>query len=115
MESLLTSAKVKLVERIATGVTLAIQPDKSRLHAEQHDVRCTASIRATLPLEPRYLLTHAPRGRGRRVRANGVTFWNRRFDLAPVVPDRRLVQTVETVAQEFGFASETRFDIPKQQ
>jgi hypothetical protein len=177
VESLLKSAKVKLVERSAAGVTLAIQPDKSRLYAEQHDVRCTASIRATVrldaatffpiliegevaesgceveaqpelhygeePLKQQRLQRMLRKGTTFRMNyalqqdkfgnpgnsfwiaveqhwsrpflqsAKAVIFWNRRFDLSPAVPDRRLVQSVETVAQEFGVASETRFDIPK--
>ena len=49
--SLLKSTRVKLVKDGTGGITLAIQPDKSRLHDEAADVRCAASIRATIRLD----------------------------------------------------------------
>jgi hypothetical protein len=52
MESLLQSANVKLRDRSPSAITLQIQHDKSRVHDAQHDVRCTASIQATLRLDP---------------------------------------------------------------
>ena len=52
MDSLLQSAAVKLGERSPSAITLQILHDKSRVHDPQHDVRCTASIQATLRLDP---------------------------------------------------------------
>jgi hypothetical protein len=49
--SLLKSTRVKLLKDSAAGITLAIQPDKSRLHDDAADVRCAASIRATIRLD----------------------------------------------------------------
>jgi hypothetical protein len=52
MDALLQSAKVKMGPRSPTAITLQIEHDKSRVHDPQHDVRCTASIQATLHLDP---------------------------------------------------------------
>lgn len=48
--SLLKSAEVKLVKN-AAPITLSIQRDKSRLQHTDLDVRCAASIRATIRLD----------------------------------------------------------------
>jgi hypothetical protein len=52
VESLLQSAKVKLGPGSPVALTLLVEHDKSRVHDPQHDVRCTASIQATLRLDP---------------------------------------------------------------
>ncbi|HLK67670.1 MAG TPA: hypothetical protein VKU19_29770 [Bryobacteraceae bacterium] len=52
MDALLQSATVKLGPRSRSSITLQIQPDKSRDRDPQHEVRCTASIQATLRLDP---------------------------------------------------------------
>jgi hypothetical protein len=52
IESLLQSANVKLGARSATEIRLQILHDKPRLQDPRHDVRCTASIQATLGLDP---------------------------------------------------------------
>ena len=176
MESLLKSARVKLAGHANSGVTLLIEHDKSRVNAAEQDVRCTASIQATVRLDP---ATHfpmhlegevvdsgcegdttpvlhygedAPKGRTHRMLHKGTTFrleyslepdkfgnpahsywiaveqhWsrpilrgagaviygNRKFGLAPVVPNRRMLQDSQTAAREFGSESVTRFDTAK--
>jgi hypothetical protein len=44
--------------------------------------------------------------------AQGLVYMNRRFTLAPVAPNRRLLQDERTTAQEFGAESSTKFDVP---
>ncbi|HXB71874.1 MAG TPA: hypothetical protein VNY05_26790 [Candidatus Acidoferrales bacterium] len=51
VEAVLRSSKV-LQSPSAGGITLAISPDKSKLRDPDFDVRCAASIRATVRLEP---------------------------------------------------------------
>jgi hypothetical protein len=52
VESLLGSSTVKLQSRSATGITLAISPDKSKLKERDFEARCAASIEATVRLDP---------------------------------------------------------------
>lgn len=52
VEALLRSSKVTVQARSATGITLAIAPDKSRLKNSDFAVRCAASIQATVRLDP---------------------------------------------------------------
>ena len=44
--------------------------------------------------------------------AQALVYMNRRFTLAPVIPNRRLLQDERTTAQEFGAESSTKFDVP---
>ena len=53
VESLLKSQRVKSGKQSETGIELIIEHDKARVHSAQPDVRCTASIHATLLLDPR--------------------------------------------------------------
>jgi hypothetical protein len=50
--SLLDSGDASVLERSATAVTMAIAPDRARLKSKDPVVRCAASIRATLKLDP---------------------------------------------------------------
>ena len=52
VETVLRSSKVKLQSQSAGGITLAISPDKSKLKDRDFDVRCAASIQATVRLDP---------------------------------------------------------------
>ncbi len=52
LESLLQSSKMKLGPGTPSALTLEIEHDKSRVHDPQHEVRCTASIHATVRLDP---------------------------------------------------------------
>lgn len=52
VESLLSSSKVILPPSPAVAFTLVISPDKSKLKNADFDVRCAASIRATVRLDP---------------------------------------------------------------
>ncbi len=52
VEALLGSSTVTLLSRSAAGVTLLIAPDKSKLKNSDFAVRCAASIRATVKLDP---------------------------------------------------------------
>ncbi len=175
VESLLKSTRVKLVKDAASAITLSIQPDKSRLHDEAPGVRCAASIRATIRLDPNtyfpmqfegevvetgceadsaqeiryrgaepkgplhhmlhkgttfrieyalqkdkfgnaghsyWISTEQHWSRPFRPNAQALVYMNRRFTLAPIVPNRRLLQDERTTAQEFGAESSTKFDVP---
>jgi hypothetical protein len=48
----LASSKVKVVSRSATGITLAISPDSERMKSKDPAERCSASVQATLHLDP---------------------------------------------------------------
>ena len=50
VEALLKSTRVKLVK--GPGLVISMQPDKSRRYNPDPKVRCTASIRATVRLDP---------------------------------------------------------------
>jgi hypothetical protein len=52
VEMLLGASKVKLQSQSAGGITLAIFADKSKLRDRDFDVRCAASIQATVRLDP---------------------------------------------------------------
>jgi len=52
LEELLRSTRVKLGPRSSDAITVAISPDKSLLTSADEKVRCTASIRAVLRLDP---------------------------------------------------------------
>jgi hypothetical protein len=52
VEALLGSARVRLQSRSASAITLAIATDKSKLKDSDFAVRCAASIRATVNLDP---------------------------------------------------------------
>ena len=52
LDSLLRSRRVKMATRSADAVTLAIQANKALLHDTDLDVRCTASVQATVKLDP---------------------------------------------------------------
>ena len=177
LESLLRSRRVKMISRSADAITLAIQPNKTLLHDSDSDVRCTASIQATVKLDPAtwfplhvegeiveagcegettaqlrygeeprdaparrllrkgtsFRLSFALQADKFRRPENGfwiceaqhwsrpfldhsgaVIFWNRRFDLDPNIPGRRMILDTKTIAREFGTDSQMRFDtVPK--
>ncbi|HEY1340532.1 MAG TPA: hypothetical protein VGF59_23630 [Bryobacteraceae bacterium] len=177
IEALLRSTRVKLLSRTAEAIAIAIQPNKSLLHSSDEDVRCTASTRAVVKLDPASFfpvrvegevvesgcegevnpvmhygedpLTRPARRMLRKgtafrldyalqadrfghpensfwisvsqhwsrpfaARAAALVMFGRRFDLDPNIGDRRMIVDVQTVAREFGVASETRFEtIPK--
>ena len=48
----LYSKRAKITERTATATTIVVDPDKSRLRDPNFDIRCGASIRATIQLDP---------------------------------------------------------------
>jgi hypothetical protein len=48
----LTSQRGKVIERTAAAITIAVEPDKSKLKDSDWDIRCGASIRATVQLDP---------------------------------------------------------------
>jgi hypothetical protein len=52
LESLLRSRRVKMISLSTEVITLAIQPNKALLHDSDQDVRCTASVQATVKLDP---------------------------------------------------------------
>jgi hypothetical protein len=52
ISSLLQTTRVKLVERTANAITLAILPGKSRPGATDFAERCAAAIQATVKLDP---------------------------------------------------------------
>ena len=52
MENVLRSSRVKVQSRSAGAIALAISPDKSKLKDRAFDVRCAASIQATVQLDP---------------------------------------------------------------
>ena len=52
LANLLRSAKVRVMGRSESGITLSIWPDKSRLRDSDFSIRCAASIRATVRLDP---------------------------------------------------------------
>jgi hypothetical protein len=49
---LLTSANAKVERRDDTGVTISVVPDKTKVKAAAYAVRCAASIKATIELDP---------------------------------------------------------------
>lgn len=53
IEALLAGGQVKVLSRSATGIALSILPDKARLKSEDPVIRCAASIRATVQLDPK--------------------------------------------------------------
>jgi hypothetical protein len=49
---LLKSANAKLVTQTSSAVTISVSPDKSQLKAADYAVRCAASIKAAIELDP---------------------------------------------------------------
>ncbi len=52
MALLLHSANAKLIDRSASAIRISVLPDKSRTKAPDYGVRCAASIKATIQLDP---------------------------------------------------------------
>jgi hypothetical protein len=48
----LVSQRGKVMERTAAAITILVEPDKSKLKDANFDIRCGASIRATVQLDP---------------------------------------------------------------
>jgi hypothetical protein len=53
IDALLESGQAKLLSRTDAGIALAILPDKARLKSGDPAIRCAASIRATVQLDPK--------------------------------------------------------------
>jgi hypothetical protein len=49
---LLKSASAKLVDESGSGIRIAVMPDRSRMKSPDYSVRCAASIKATIQLDP---------------------------------------------------------------
>ena len=49
---LLKSARAKVVDQSATAIRISVVPDKSRSKSKEYGVRCAASIKATIELDP---------------------------------------------------------------
>jgi hypothetical protein len=49
---LLGSANAKLIDRSASAIRISVLPDRSRAKAPDYGVRCAASIKATIQLDP---------------------------------------------------------------
>jgi len=49
---LLKSATAKVIEQSASAIRISVVPDKSRTKAPEYAVRCAASIKATIQLDP---------------------------------------------------------------
>jgi hypothetical protein len=49
---LLRSSKAEVIETSATAIRISVLPDKSRTHSPDYSVRCAASIKATIELDP---------------------------------------------------------------
>jgi hypothetical protein len=49
---LLTSSNAGLVRQTASAITVLVLPDKARLKSPEFNVRCAASIKATIELDP---------------------------------------------------------------
>jgi hypothetical protein len=49
---LLKTRKAKVTSQSAKGIALEIMPDKDLLRSQDHDIRCAASIRAQIVLDP---------------------------------------------------------------
>jgi len=58
VDALFQSGQAKIVSRTDEGITLSILPDKARLKSVNPAIRCAASIRATVILDPK---TYFPR------------------------------------------------------
>jgi hypothetical protein len=52
LDSLLRSRRVRMASPSGDAITLAIQANKALLHHSDPDVRCTASVQATVKLDP---------------------------------------------------------------
>ena len=50
---LLASPTAKVVEQSASAIRISVLPDKSRTKAPEYGVRCAASIKATIELDPK--------------------------------------------------------------
>ena len=53
IDALLESGQVKLVSRTDAGIVLSILPDRARLQSADPAIRCAASLRATVQLDPK--------------------------------------------------------------
>jgi hypothetical protein len=49
---LLKSANARLQPRTGSTIAIAVLPDKTKLHAPEYAIRCAASIKATIELDP---------------------------------------------------------------